>query len=134
MSPRSSRRCGKYGFRTKDELGIAELPHLRNVETVQLGLRRHAVPDEVLEHHVDGEAQREDDAEQGGDTHQLRSELGCISVEQTRHVAGDAVPASAVVAGAVGKEADRQYAPQSVGAVDRDGAYRVVHLEHALDE
>src|SRR5467141_4422928 len=105
-SPSRSSRRFEGGFRAEDELGIAELPHLRNVETVQLGLCRHAMADDVFEHHVDGEAQREHGTEQGGDTHQLCGELARISIEQTRHGAGYAVPATTVVAGSVGKETD----------------------------
>ena len=49
-----------------------------------------------------------------------------------RDGAVDAVEAGAV--GAVGEQAEGDHAPQAVDAVDRDGADRVVDLEHALDE
>src|SRR5712664_62756 len=107
----SSCRFRKRGLRPEDELGIAELPHLRNVETVQLGLRRHPMSDDVFEHHVDGKAQREYDTEQRGDAYQLRGELPGISVEQTGHGTWNAVPATTIVAGPVGEEAHCQDAP-----------------------
>ena len=65
---------------------------------------------------------------------QLRHELAGIAVEQAGDVAGHAVPGAAVVALAVGEQADRDDAPDAVGAVHRDRADRIVDLQHALDE
>src|SRR3954453_14540991 len=125
---------GEYSFRTEDELGVPELPDFRNVEAVQLALRGDAVPHGVLEHHVDGEAEREDDPEQRGDAHQLRRQLARVAVEESGDGTAHAVPASAVIARSVREETYRQDSPQSVRAVDRDGADRIVHLEDVLDE
>src|SRR3954463_15881242 len=129
-----SGRLGEYSFRTEDELGVPELPDFRNVEPVQLALRRDAVPDGVLEHHVDREAEREDDAEQRGDAHELRRQLARVAVEESGDGTADAVPASAVVARSVREQTYRQGSPESVHAVDRDGANRIVHLQDVLDD
>ena len=65
---------------------------------------------------------------------QLRHQLARIAVEQARHRAVHAVPGAAVVTLAVGEQAHRDDAPESVGAVDRDGAHRIVDLHDFLDE
>src|SRR5215470_5004757 len=95
---------GHYRFRTKYELGIAELPHLRYVKTFELCLRRDPVPDEELDRQVDAHADCEHHADQRGDTHELSDQLAGIAVEQACDRACHAVPASSVVARAVSKE------------------------------
>ena len=67
------------GFRLEDKLGIAELPHFRNIETGDFGFRRNPLSDEELEHQVDEEAEGEDEADQRGDADELRGKLAGIA-------------------------------------------------------
>src|SRR5258706_16044654 len=91
-------------FRTEHKFGVTELAHLRNIETRQLRFYRNSLPHEELKGEVDNEAECEDKAHQRGYTDQLRSKLAGITVEQAGDRAGNAVPASTVVAGAVCEE------------------------------
>ena len=90
----------------EDELGIAELPHLRNVQARKFRFRRDPVTDEELDRQVYEHADREHNADQCRDAHQLRDKLAGVAVEQARDVARHAVPASAVVARSIGKQPD----------------------------
>src|SRR6266699_4903806 len=90
--------------------------------------------DKELECQVDEQTERENDADQRGDAHELCNKLGRIAVEQARDAAIHAVPAPAVIARAVREEAYRQHAPQAVRAVYGNGANRIVNLEDVLEE
>src|SRR6266566_3311978 len=92
------------------------------------------MPDKELECQVDEQTERENDADQRGDAHELCNKLGRIAVEQARDAAIHAVPAPAVIARAVREEAYRQHAPQAVRAVYGNGANRIVNLEDVLEE
>src|SRR5438045_1168166 len=100
----------RFWFRTEDKLGVSELSHFRNIQTRHLRLRRDPVPDENLERPVQDEAEGEDEAQQSGNTDELSGELACIAVKQARYRPRYAVPASAVVARAIGKQDARGYA------------------------
>src|SRR6266478_6331337 len=63
------------GFFTEDELGIAELPHLRKIQTRHLGFRGDPLPHEEFEPQVQKEAEGKDETAQGSNTHYLRCKL-----------------------------------------------------------
>src|SRR5437879_6338757 len=90
--------------------------------------------DEEFEHEIQQETECEDEAQQCRNTHKLCSELAGIAIEQAGDRARDAVPTSAIVTGAVGKQSNRKYAPQTIGAVDGDSSDGVVNLHYALNE
>src|SRR5260370_38099376 len=92
------------------------------------------MPDEELERQIDDHADGEDDADQRRDTHELCHKLARIAVEQARDAPVYAVPASAVVAGAVCEQPDGEHAPQPVGAVHGNGANSIVNFEDVLEE
>ena len=77
----------------------------------------------------------EHEAKQGTYADELRYQLArATAVEQPRDGTVDTIPASAVVGGPVGEQTHGDDAPEAVGAVDRDGADRIVDLKNALDE
>ena len=86
-------------FLTEDKLGISKLAHFRNIQACHLGFRGNPVADKVLKHHVQNEAEGENETQQSGDSYELGSKLTGISVEEAGHRTGDTVPASSVVAG-----------------------------------
>src|SRR4051794_24353594 len=95
------------------ELGVTDLSHLGNVQTLQLSFRRDTLADADVDEPVGNEAQRKDEAYQRGDAHELRDKLAGVSVEKALHVAAHTVPSAAVRA--VGEKAGRDHAPESVG-------------------
>jgi len=76
------------------------------------------MPDEELDRQIDDQANREHDADQRRDAHELSDQLAGISIEEARNAAGNAVPTSSIVARAVGEQTDREHAPEAVGSVD----------------
>ena len=75
----------RFRLRTEDKLGVSELPHFRNVQTRHLRFRRNPMPYKYFEAPVQEETEGEDEAQQGGDTDELSSQLAGIAVEQARH-------------------------------------------------
>src|SRR5258707_1325883 len=57
---------------SENELGIAELSHLRNVQARKFRFRRDPVTDDELDRQVDEHADREHDTDECRDAHQLR--------------------------------------------------------------
>src|SRR6267143_3331614 len=74
--------CSHCRLRSKDELRITKLAHLRNIETRQLRLHGNSLSHEELEDEVDDEAEGKDKAHQRGDANQLRGKLAGIAVKQ----------------------------------------------------
>src|SRR6185437_13120401 len=121
-------------FRLEHEFRIAELAHFRKIETRQFRLYRDSVPDEIFEQEIDHETQRENEADQGGDTDELRRKLARIPVEQSGHGTSYTVPCSSVVARAIREKPHRQPTPQPIGAMDRNRTDGIVNLQHILDK
>ena len=70
------------GLGTEDKLRIAELSHLRKIETGNFSRSRDALTEEDVEDPVEHEAEGEDEAHQRGNAHQLRHQLACVTVEE----------------------------------------------------
>src|SRR5579883_2605026 len=116
-----------------DHATVAGRAHLGDVQAFDFHRRRHAIPDDRLDDLVDHDRDDADvgDARHGAD--RLGCELPRVPEEEALDWSVDVVEAPGGVA-PVGKEPDRQHAPEAVGAVDRDRAHRVVDLELPLDE
>src|SRR5919108_5984700 len=112
----------RHPFRLEDEFRIAECTHFRNIQALKLGLRGHAISHDRFDGQSEYEAEREHETDQRRNADELRDQLSGIAIEQSGHRSVHAIPRTRVVAPAVGEEADRNDAPQSVGTVDRDRA------------
>src|SRR5512146_1156599 len=123
-----------FGLRAEHEFRIAELSHFRKIEAFDLRFSRNALAKDEIENPVERVAEAEDKANQSDDTHELRNQLARITVEQAGNGSSDAVPGATVVACAVSEQANREHAPKSAGAVDRDRADRIIDLQSVLDE
>src|SRR5947209_7099856 len=115
-------------FALDDEFRIVERAHLRNVESFELGSGQEALSDDPVQDEIKDEAECENESDQGRNAHELRDELSRVAVEQPRDRASDAVPRAAVVTLTIREQPDRNHAPESVRAVDRNGSDRIVHL------
>ena len=82
-----------------------------------------SLSDDEVNRHVRDIGEGEDKAQQSRHADQLGHQLRGISVKQSL----DAV-------GAIGKQADRDDSPKPVGAVNRDGADRIIHAQNAVNE
>lgn len=120
----------------EDELGITELHHFRQVKSGNLSRNRNALFQDGVENPVENEAEGEHEAHQSCATNELRHQLAAavVPIEQAGYGTVHTVPRSAIVAGAVGKESDGEYTPQSVRSMYRDGAHRIVNFEKVLDK
>ena len=63
-------------FLPEHELGIAELPHFRKIQSCHLGVRRNAVPEEEFEPQIQQETKGEDETEQSGNTDEVVQQAG----------------------------------------------------------
>src|SRR4029079_5430329 len=123
---------GVLGF--QHEFRIAERAHLGNVETLELGLRGHAVAPDCFDDHVQSEAEREHEANERRHTDQLCDQLSRVSVEEAGDRAWHAVPRARVAALAVSKQPNRDDAPQTIRAVHGNRANDIVEFQHAFNE
>src|SRR5215470_14861341 len=108
-------RCRDFGealgFLAEHKLGIAELPHLRNVEACNFSFCRNPLAEEELERKVQQEAECENKSQQSRDTDELSSKLAGVTIEQASDRTSHAVPASAIIARAICEQSDREHAP-----------------------
>jgi hypothetical protein len=72
-------------LRTEDELWIAELAHLRNIETGNLSFDGNALTQDDVENPVENKTEGKHEAHQRGATDDLCHQLAGISVEQASH-------------------------------------------------
>src|ERR1041385_3680064 len=100
------------------ELGITELAHFGNVETLHFGLGGSPLAYHGIDDHVHDKTHGEHHTDQRGHAEELRHKLAGIAVEQASHRTVDAIPRPAVVALAIGKQTHRDDTPQTVGAVN----------------
>src|ERR1041384_3814232 len=110
------------------EVRIAELAHLGAIETFDFHLRRNADRRNQIADLKPGISHGEAEDSHDACIDDLHEELRNITVKQAAHAVGaveldeliahDAVPARAVLPG--GEDTDRDDAPQTVHAVDRN--------------
>src|SRR5918997_5318423 len=109
-----------------EALAVTGRAVLEGVEALQLLLLRHSQADRGLENGEEDERGDRHPRQDGDDADELADELVRATAEQQA-----LLPEVGVLAG---EQADAQRAEHAAHAVHRDGAHRVVDLDHLLEE